>query len=467
LSPRLRWALTALFSLLPLLGWWDTGLFDLDEGFYGAVTAEMNRRGEWITPYYNGKPWFEKPILLYWLAKPALALFGEAFGPRLPSVLCTLATYGIVGAYVTRKRDLRAGTLAVGILSSSLLVVAIGRMMMTDAPLMLAMTGAFLAFWESLNGDRRWRLLTASCLGVGVLAKGPVAILLFLPVAAWTFWRQPELRSAYRGQWLWGTVILLAVVATWYLSAYAANGQLFVQKFLIEQNIGRFTGGDAAHTVGVVSLPLYAVVVLVGMLPWSFWIPASWPRRDADPLVRFLAAWAGTVFLFFTLSSAKLPHYVLPLFPPLAMLVALRLADRKWAWPTALAMGAVMCLVANGAFAWWYVESGQAEAHRLARYVRAKGGEVVLYQMPRRERDRGTGGTQLRETSLPSVVMVLDRAAPEVESLAEVRQSSWIFTRRGRIDPSDAVEVKAAGGDLEEVPVPGVGKRFTLYRLSR
>jgi hypothetical protein len=87
--------------------------------------------------------------------------------------------------------------------------------------------------------------------------------------------------------------------------------------------------------------------------------------------------------------------------------------------------------------------------------------------MPRRERDRGTGGTQLRETSLPSVVMVLDRAAPEVESLAEVRQSSWIFTRRGRIDPSDAVEVKAAGGDLEEVPVPGVGKRFTLYRLSR
>ncbi len=171
---------------MPLLGWWATGLFDLDEGFYAAVVAEMNRRGEWVTPYYNGRPWFEKPILLYWLAKPTVAWFGEAVGPRLPSVLCTLGTYAVVAWFCLRRGDdkrVPTAQLAVLILASSLLVLALGRMMMTDAPLMLALTGAFLTFWESLVGDRRWRLVTAALLGVGVLAKGPVACLLFLPVA--------------------------------------------------------------------------------------------------------------------------------------------------------------------------------------------------------------------------------------------------------------------------------------------
>ena len=70
--------LVFLFACLPLFGWWMTGLFDVDEGFYGAVVAEMNRRHEWITPYFNGHPWFEKPILLYWLAKPCMMLRSAA-----------------------------------------------------------------------------------------------------------------------------------------------------------------------------------------------------------------------------------------------------------------------------------------------------------------------------------------------------------------------------------------------------
>ena len=80
------------FAALPLVGTWLYGLFDLDEGFYAAVTREMIIRGEWITPYYNGAPWFEKPILLYWLAKVTVMVFGD-FGARLPSILCNLAFY--------------------------------------------------------------------------------------------------------------------------------------------------------------------------------------------------------------------------------------------------------------------------------------------------------------------------------------------------------------------------------------
>jgi 4-amino-4-deoxy-L-arabinose transferase-like glycosyltransferase len=500
-SSRLPWALVALLAVLPLLGWWTTGLFDLDEGFYAAVVAEMNRRGEWVTPYFNGKPWFEKPILLYWLAKPTVAWFGEMVGPRLPSVLATLGTYALVAAFCRRRLRApsssaepglspeaktlpadeegvgggeRTAKLAVLILASSLLVLALGRMMMTDAPLLLALTGAFLTFWESLVGDRRWRLATAALLGVGVLAKGPVACLLFVPVAGWTYWREPELRPRFRGHWLAGVAILLAVVATWYVPAYLANGQTFVQKFLIEQNVGRFTGGDAAHTLGVSSLPAYIPIVLAGMIPWSFWIWAAWPRRAKDlgaetaPLRRYLATWAAVVFLFFSLSGAKLPHYVLPVFPPLAILVAYHLRDRRWAIPTAGILCGVMALVANTVFGLWYGLSGQREAHTLARYVRAQGGDVAVYQMSRRQRDRGTGRPKLQETSLPSLLLYLDRTTVDTDRLDDlVRHPGplWIITRSDRIQTQDFVAAAKASRHLERIMGAPGGENYVLYRL--
>ena len=165
-----------------------TGLFDIDEGFYGAVVAEMNRRGEWITPYFNGKPWFEKPILLYWLAKPCMLLLGPYFGPRLPSVLCTIALFVVSGYFVKKRYGAAAQSFTIICLGTSVLVLGLGRQMMTDAALNLAMTAGFLSFYESLVGDRRWRILTAFCLGVGVLAKGPVALILFILVAGIALW---------------------------------------------------------------------------------------------------------------------------------------------------------------------------------------------------------------------------------------------------------------------------------------
>ena len=129
-KPQATWFMAWAIAVLPLLGWWLYGLFDLDEGFYGSVVSEMNRRGEWITPYYNGHPWFEKPILLYWVAKPFMMAFGDVVGPRLPSVLATIGTYGLVAWFVRRRWNdetarwcLRCRLL--------LLIVGLGRMMMT------------------------------------------------------------------------------------------------------------------------------------------------------------------------------------------------------------------------------------------------------------------------------------------------------------------------------------------------
>lgn len=470
MSERNRWRWVWCLAALPLLGWWFTGLFDLDEGFYGAIAAEMNRRGEWITPFYNGKPWFEKPILLYWLAKPAIALFGESFGPRLPDILCTFATYLIVGWFARRHFAERIAQIAVLILASSLLTIGAGRMMLTDPPLVLCLTGAMATFWESLVGVRRWRLATAAFLGLGVLAKGPVACILFALIAGWTFAREVDLRSHFRGQWLAGTAILVAVVSAWYVPAYLANGQLFVQKFLIEQNVGRFTGGDAAHTLGIASLPLYIPILLLGMAPWSGWLFKAWPRKGAaEPVGRYLAAWAAVVFLFFSLSGAKLPHYILPVVPPLSILVARYLeTKRDGGWKLAVAMCVFMCLFANGAFFAWYSLSGQREAHALARYIRKQGGDVAVYQLPRRQKALGTGKPKLQETSLPSLLLYFNANVIDAEKFDKILDHPgpvWIFTRSGRILPEDFVTVQLAGRRLEEVKTTLDLQNFALYRV--
>lgn len=479
LSPRRLTTFALLVAILPLLGWWLYGLLDLDEGFYAAVVGEMNRRGEWITPFYNGQPWFEKPILLYWLAKPCLMVFGDLIGPRLPSVLSAVGVFGLV--IWSARRRLSEGTAALGviILGSSLLFVAIGRMMMTDMPLVLTFSAAMLTFWESLVGDRRWRLATAALLGLAVLAKGPVALILFVPIAAWTFWREPELRPSFKGWWLLGTLLLAGVIAAWYVPAYLANGQLFVDKFLIEQNVGRFSGGDKAHTIKAAwAYILYIPVIFVGMAPWSGWIFKAWPRKGGGtPFQRYLAAWAAIVFLFFSASSAKLPHYVLPVCVPLALLIGSYLASkwgeltpRKMAWPFAWTI--VVAILAQGGFMFWYERSGQRQAHELARYVRENSGgrllprSVAVFQLPRRNKDLGTGKLKLQETSLPSLLLYLDSTVTEAETVDQVANANctWLFTRSGRITPE--VRDEFTSHALELTLVGPKEENFELYEIK-
>ncbi len=472
---------------MPLLGWWTYGLFDLDEGFYGAVVAEMNRRGEWITPYYNGHPWFEKPILLYWLAKPSMMAFGDWVGPRLPSILATLATYALLAWFARRRWGGQTARWCLLVAASSILIAGVGRMMMTDALLDLCLVGAFVFFWESLAGDSRWRLLSALFLGLSVLAKGPVGILLFVPVLAWTYWREPDLRQSFRGWWLSGSAILAAVVAVWYVPAYLVNGQEFVQKFLIEQNLNRFTGGDAAHSPPwLVGLWIYPAVLLVCLAPWSFYLWKAWPRKSPDHLDRYLAVWALVPFIFFMASKAKLPHYVLPCGVPLALLIGRHLgaraaeANRSGISPLKelrfpLAACLVVALLLNGAFLLYYNWSrlsGHSEVHRLAFFVRDRvqpNEDVAVYQLPRRDHNLGTGKPQIQETSHPSVVMYLDRTVTEPDNFTDLLadpRAEWIVTRADRLTAADSAVALRAGRQLAQVPTPVKQDLYRLYYLT-
>lgn len=469
--------LVLLVAALPLLGWWTTGLFDLDEGFYGAVVTEMNRRGEWIVPYYNGVPWWEKPILVYWMAKPTVAWLGGTLGARLPSVLCALLGFCLVHWWARRRLSAAAAQIAVLVLGTTLMWVAIGRMMMTDMALCLAFNAACLVFFESLKGDRRWRIVAGALLGIGVLAKGPVAILLFVPIAGWTWWRERELRPAFRGAWFGFSIALVAVIATWYLPAYVQHRDTFVQKFLVEQNLRRFTGGDQAHTLGgIAGLVFYIPILLIAFAPWSWMLVKAWPRKGSDEASRYLAVCAAIPFLFFTASGAKLVHYILPIAVPIALLVADWLAyrwseDGREVARRPLVMMGLACVgvavLANVGFAWWYRASGTAEVHELARTI-PEGAFVAAYQMPRRTDDRGTGRPEIQETSHPSLLFVLDRSILEAETpedLARAPMPLYVLTRRGRVGVQARAIFRQNGLVMTRLTRPN-DRYYELYRLD-
>lgn len=510
---RVRHAL--LLMLLPMLGWWTTGLLDLDEGFYGAVGAEMNRRAEWITPFYNGRPWFEKPILVYWLLKPFLAVFGE-FGARLPSVLCFLLTGAAMTWWSARRFRPGAAVLVPVIWAGMLLPVALGRLLMTDMPLVLCLTVAFLAYWESR--ERPWWLfVTGASLGAGVLAKGPVALLLFAPVllvlavrsredrirlltglgalalvasywalfpwvasatisgrltsdaglgiivlaslAKFGFVSVGALQSRLRSVvcWCLGWHALVCVVLSWYGPCWGENGDAFVQGFLIEQNLNRFTGGDRAHTLNSPFAYLgYVPVALLGAGPWLVRLLVDrfrkLPAERSEPTA-MLVAWAATVFLFFTISGAKLPHYILPMFPPLALLAADRWAGELKARKIAIGWTVGMAIFANIAFPVWYRLSGQEEAHRLARPLRSFEGTIATYQLSRREKSLGTGKLKIQETSLPSLGLVWNRTWLDTDDWSQIEAAKGpiaVFTRTGRIEaPPPGWTRRERGGNYE------------------
>lgn len=471
--------------MIPLIGWNFYGLFDLDEGFYAAVTSEMNRRGDWIIPYYNGQPWFEKPILLYWLAKPCVAIFGLWFGPRLPSIFAGLGTYALIGWFGKRRLSESGGQVSAFALATSWLMVAANRMMLVDPLLVLTLSATFIFFWESLVENSKFRILAAACLGLSVLDKGPVGAVLFVIVAGWTFWKEPALRIKFKGDWLLSVIAFFVVVGCWYIPAYLEQGQIFVQKFLVEQNLDRFKGGDEAHRVPMpLGLLYYIPVILLGMSPWICHALRGWSRRDRDasdsaPLKRYLWVWAIAIFALFTLSSSKLPHYVLPAFPALALLAGERLSlntlvlDKKRLLRMSLA-SVLLFVILQGGFMFYYGYSGQQEAQNLASFVKSRMGAhdvAAEYQM-----SRIAGESELalhvNETSLPSLLFYLNQDVPMVDSPSAIlsllntgNQKVWLITRKGRIENSEIS--RNLGLSIKRIQTPFPDNAYELFTAEK
>jgi hypothetical protein len=193
----------------------------------------------------------------------------------------------------------------------------------------------------------------------------------------------------------------------------------------------------------------YPAVLLIGMMPWSLSIIKAWPKGSEmeaqTPFRRFCAVWAVVILIFFSISGSKLPHYILPVVVPLAILFGdwhgrLRLGpDSSWNWKPFALTSTLVCFIVNAALIVYY-QLQFAGAHRLASSLVRESGPIVLYHMGREQSDLGTGKAQPQDTDLPSLRFYLDRRLENVsnlQQLAKEQPGTWIITRKGRISAAD------------------------------
>jgi 4-amino-4-deoxy-L-arabinose transferase-like glycosyltransferase len=311
---------------------------DSDEAFYAEAAREMLASGDWLTPHYNFEPRFQKPILSYWLIAAGYAVVGVGdAAARVWSALAGLALALLTAACGRRWYDERTGFWAGCIVATAFGYFSVARSALPDLPLAFFVT---LATWAAIVGtlDRPprplgWAVVAGLAAGLGLLTKGPIAVVLPALVLA-PLWVVERRTSSLTLGWVASASVTAAVVAVpWYAAMTHVHGLAYLEGFLLGDNVERF-----ATTLYNEHRPpwFYLPIVAGGLLPWTLlsatFVPAlvRWWRagRGLDVLTTRVVLWAGLPLLFFSLSVGKQPRYVLPILPPLALLVAVALARR-------------------------------------------------------------------------------------------------------------------------------------------
>lgn len=288
-------------------------LFDLDEGAFSEATREMFVRGDFVSPFVNGVPRFDKPVLIHWLQAASMAVFGPTpLAFRLPSALAAtgwvLLVYGFVARVIDRETALRAALMV----ATALGVMVIGRAATADALLNLWLVAAmFSMYLYFLERRTAWILLTHAAMGLGFLTKGPVALLVPSAVGLIFFALQRELPALLRAAFHpLGLILLVGTPLPWYILQYQAQGMDFIHGFFGTHNVERFSGPMEGHAG---SLFYYLPIALLLALPWSTALLKTLrelPQRVKTPFGLYLWIWFGFVLVFFSFSGTKLPHYL-------------------------------------------------------------------------------------------------------------------------------------------------------------
>ncbi len=322
------WAVLILAAVVLLAGLGTRGLNEPDEGRFAEIAREMASQSNWTMPHLGGIPHLHKPPLVYWLTALSLRTFGiNTWAARLPSALAAWGTVALLlhlagllfGARVRWKAGL--------VLLSSLLFFVLARLITTDMLLTFWITGAVTAFVHyTVVRKPVAALLFYSCLGLGFLTKGPMAFL--VPLCAVIPWAIAHGRShdapAWRWHWWVGLPLALAIGFSWFLILFRQYPQL-LDYFIRYEFVDRI-----ASNVHKRSEPIwfYATILLGGLMPWTFLWPrilrATWQRlrQPLTPTVWLFAGWLILPLAILHLVTSKLPTYVLPLFPPLALALA-------------------------------------------------------------------------------------------------------------------------------------------------
>ena len=340
--------LLLLSGLLFFTGLGSIGLTDRDEGRNAEAGREMFASGDLITPTFNGELRVAKPVFVYWLMTLSYHVFGVSeFAARAPSALFGVALIVMHYLFLTRLRGPTIGLYGALMVLLNIEMLALGRMAITDSVLIFFTTLSLYGFWLGLHEPgrgRHWILAFYAGMALATLTKGPVGFavplitgLLYLAATRqWlVFWQ--------RGAPLAGTLLFVILAGPWYAAMFLLHGDAYSSQAKVH-TVGRFLAPMEGHGVG---WWFYFPVLLLGFYPWSAFLPVglyrayqswrasrptmnrahdspeSWtPSGAGDELEWFAGLWVVGVFIFFSLSSTRLPHYIGPLFPACALLAA-------------------------------------------------------------------------------------------------------------------------------------------------
>lgn len=348
-----------LFAILPAILLYPClsfHLFEPDEGRYAEIPREMLARGEWIVPYLQGEPYLDKPPLLYWLVMASFRVFGVYdWSARLIPALAIHAS--IMVTYLLGRRSLGERASFWGALALCLApgFISMGRLLVLDGLLTLWVTLGLFCAYEAVRGRQlrwSWWLASAGACGLGVLTKGPVAVLLLIPPILTFRWLSENCCRTGWKPWLLFAGIVFGISAPWY-AAVCIRMPTFIRHFLWEHNVVRFLSPfDHQEPIW-----FYGPIVLAGLMPATLLlVPLARFLLTSDavavrrrcPELGFMLLAGGWCLLFFSLSGCKLPTYIMPALPPFALVFGYYFAGSSWQikrWPRVVALGwfALLC----------------------------------------------------------------------------------------------------------------------------
>ncbi len=325
-----RWQLPTLLvcaalALTLFLG--TRGLNEPDEGRYAEVGREMAASGDWLVPHLNGIPHFQKPPLIYWATAASIRAFGvNEWAARLPSALAALGVVALtywIGALLFQKSSGIASAL---VLLSMLGFFIAGRLLTPDMMLTFWITAAIACLVRrGRGGGAVWGWLFFAAMGFGFLTKGPMAFV--VPISAAVAWQVSRRRTdcPLRMPWAGGVPLMLAIGLSWFVVLSLRSEDLF-SYFVGDELVKRFasTGHGRSKPIW-----FFAWVLPVALFPWTFVVLAMlagkvrhWRRDDRPtPDQWLLLGWIAVPLVILSLSGSKLPTYILPLLPALAVAV--------------------------------------------------------------------------------------------------------------------------------------------------
>lgn len=353
------WWLLGFALLLRLISLATYPLMDTTEARYGEMARLMVSTGNWLTPQFDyGVPFWGKPPLFTWMSAYGISLFGlNEFAVRAPHWFAGVLTIALM-AFFAKRTGFSFLITSIVLATCGIFAISAGAVM-TDMALTLSMTIAMVSFYlcwlQSSVHAKKWGLLGFVGLACGMLAKGPVALVIMaMAVMPWLI-LQHGVIQAFVQLWrrfpiVWGVALMLLIALPWYIMAEIATPG-FIDYFIVGEHFKRFVvsgwQGDLYGTAHDQPRGMIWLFWLQSALPWSVVLPILfWRRRhtlaakqqQAKGLFSFLVCWLISPMLLFTMAGNILPAYVLPGVPALGLLIAMLVTDKDTKWLSGIAV---------------------------------------------------------------------------------------------------------------------------------